>query len=141
MKEPNNKSDANYHIIEATKFLDPFYCGHFETKNQFYESSNINCFKRIIAKSDESSNQKSQSILKISQPSFNAKDQQDARKMFLLSLLPDVSIMSETQMRKFRKGVVDLVDRVLLNKDDSEEAEPRNTNCWIPINDDESGDI
>lgn len=39
--------------------------------------------------------------------------QNDPKKMFLLSLLPDVYAMNSSQTRKFKRGVLQLVDEVL----------------------------
>ncbi|XP_025414168.1 uncharacterized protein LOC112686182 isoform X2 [Sipha flava] len=38
---------------------------------------------------------------------------EDPRKMFLLSLLPDINIMTDKQMRMFKKKVLEVVDDIL----------------------------
>lgn len=40
-------------------------------------------------------------------------DIEDPKRMFLLSLLPDIKAMSESQMRKFKRRVLALVDEIL----------------------------
>uniref|UniRef100_A0A6P7H439 Uncharacterized protein LOC114345854 n=1 Tax=Diabrotica virgifera virgifera TaxID=50390 RepID=A0A6P7H439_DIAVI len=40
---------------------------------------------------------------------------QEANKMFLLSLLPDMNMMSSHQTRKFKRKVIDLMDNILHN--------------------------
>lgn len=38
---------------------------------------------------------------------------QNPKRMFLLSLLPDLEPMSDAQMRKFKRGVMQLIDDIL----------------------------
>ncbi|XP_068211944.1 uncharacterized protein [Palaemon carinicauda] len=40
-------------------------------------------------------------------------DDEDPRRQFLLSLLPDVHAMTDAQMRKFKKSVMEVVDKIL----------------------------
>lgn len=51
-------------------------------------------------------------------------DGDDHRKLFLLSLLPDVRTMTDTQMRRFRRLVLEAIDVVL---DETPNARPGHT--------------
>lgn len=71
------------------------------------------------------------------------QNQNIARKMFLLSLVPEVNSMTENQMRMFRKGVVNLVDHIIHNETLKEVDDliltPTNQqsfDIWTPIEED-----
>jgi len=46
---------------------------------------------------------------------------ENSRKMFLLSLLPDINTMTDKQMRMFKKQVLDMIDDIL-----TEDPTPQN---------------
>lgn len=50
--------------------------------------------------------------LEISDMITNVELKNDAKKMFLLSLLPDVYAMTDAQMRKFKREVLNLVGNI-----------------------------
>lgn len=43
----------------------------------------------------------------------NLKQEENPRKQFLLSMLPDVNQMTEVQMRKFKRKMLDVIDDIL----------------------------
>lgn len=44
---------------------------------------------------------------------FDDNSTSDSNKMFLLSLLPDLNEMSPTQIRSFKRQVMDLIERII----------------------------
>lgn len=81
------------------------------TRRSSSDSSNHNyrSKKRKISETDE--------LLNEFMKSKNTKDSEEsinnANKMFLLSLLPDLDCMTPTQIRTFKRQVIELIDNIL----------------------------
>lgn len=57
----------------------------------------------------------------------------NARKLFLLSLLPDVKKISEEQMRKFRIKVLFLLEEIQAGQFDPPQVPQQYENTYFPI--------
>lgn len=102
IQQEKNSSDNNRIIVNQN-----------QEKRCFSEVQQCSQAKNIHKKRKSDVSKADQSFIDFVNMKKNKTHEEDARQMFLLSLLPDVKTMTDKQMRAFGKKVLDVIDDVL----------------------------
>ncbi|KAM3960028.1 uncharacterized protein ACR2FA_005952 [Aphomia sociella] len=122
--QSDNPPNRPYWLADHLQFLLPFMQMYLKSGDKL----KIITPPQVRKKEDDELNDNidkilnSSNITKMTDPPRGIKRHQDSteytpRKMFLLSLLPEVESFSEQEMRIFRRNVVNLMDDILNERD------------------------
>lgn len=116
IKEDIDVDNEDFYELSESSLLaeesDPLECSATVATTSTATTPSIRVSQSVKRKSNVNSGDYAQLEGKKAKVGGSSGDD-DARKLFLLSLLPDVYAMSDVQMRKFRKLVVDAIVTVL----------------------------